>query len=173
MSKKWLNVKQQLRYYRRPNISILMIKGLNDWTWWSWTFCHTFVPAFLEFGMCLTKLSSLKCVDSVGNAVTCKLRPTGFKVNAVYRAQCIFIVEPLEVFQPFSPITVRCRLFDWWINIHHMIAITSTTICNFRCFTKEIYQCFSFSLFFSPLLFPRYLAPCHLTAESSDWVIDR
>ncbi len=54
----------------------------------------------LALSLYLTKLSSLKCVDSVANAVSviCKLRPTGFKVNAVHRAQCIFIVEPLKVF---------------------------------------------------------------------------
>ncbi len=109
----------------------------------------------------------------VGNAVTCKLRPTGFKVNAVYRAQCFFIVEPLEVFQPFSPIIVRRHLFDWWINIHHMIAITSTTICNFRCFTKEICQCFfSFSLFFSPLLFPRAVVSSLSPDSGKQWLSD-
>ncbi len=89
----------------------------------------------LALSTCLSKLSSLKCVDSVTNAVICKLHPTGYKMNAVRRAHCILIAEPLKVFQPCSPKTV-CRLFGWWINIHHMIAITSTIICNFRCFTK-------------------------------------
>ncbi len=37
----------------------------------------------LALSTCLSKLSSLKCVDSVTNAVICKLHPTGYKMNAV------------------------------------------------------------------------------------------
>ncbi len=73
----------------------------------------------LALSPCLTKLLNLKFVDSVANAVsvTCKLHPTGFKVNAEWKwipkSQWIFIADPLEVFQPFSPKTTPSfRLVD-------------------------------------------------------------
>ncbi len=104
---------------------------------------------------CLTKLSSLKCVDSVANAfsVTCKLHPTGFKVNATDGAQCIFIAETLKVFQPFSPKTVR-HLFGWWINIDHtMVSPAPLFVTLGGLQNKSVSVLFIFSLL-QPFAFP-------------------